>query len=169
MTLIILYDNLCIDNLFKVIQRIYTRIFSRNSKINRNTFLDFFVNQLWLTDLTFYVSEVATVSSGSIKVGARGGEVSCGLALVPAEAEAARVTRAGSEEVGPGEAGGSPDFVRRRRKFHPYPHFHLSPFFLLLTLPYGSDKFGGVRHRPPPETLSTAWHRPRNQPFSRRE
>lgn len=99
---------------------------------------------------------MATVSSESIKVGARGGEVSCGLALVPAEAEAARVTKARGEEVGPGEAGGRPDFVRGRRKFHPYPHFHLSPIFLLLTLPYGSDKFGGgVRHRPP-GTLSTA-------------
>lgn len=101
---------------------------------------------------------MATVSSGSIEVGARGGEVSCGLALVPvvaAEAEAAAVTKAEGEEVGPGEAGGSPDFVRRRRKFHSYPHFHLSPVFLLLTLPYGSDKFGGVHHRPP-NTLLTA-------------
>jgi len=99
---------------------------------------------------------VATVSSGSVEVGARGGEVSCGLALVPvvaAEAEAAAVAKAGGEEVGPGEAGGSPDFVRRR-KFYPYPHFHLSSFLLPLTLPYES-KFGGVRHRLT-ETLSTA-------------
>lgn len=101
---------------------------------------------------------MATVSSGSIEVGARGGEVSCGLALVPvvtAEAEAAAVTKAEGEEVGPGEAGGSPDFVRRRRKFHPYSHFHLPPLLLPSTLSYGSDKFGGVRHRPP-KTLSTA-------------
>lgn len=105
-----------------------------------------------------YVPGVATVSSGSVEIGARGGEVSCGLALVPvvaAEAEAAAVAKAGGEEVGPGEAGGSPDFVRKRRKFHPYPRFHLPLLPLLLTLPYGSDKFGGVRHRPP-ETLSTA-------------
>lgn len=104
------------------------------------------------------VSGVATVSSGSVEVGARGGEVSCGLALVPvvaAEAEAAAVAKAGGEEVGPGEAGGSPDFVRRRRKFYPYSHFHLSSSLLLFTLPYESGKFGGVRHRSP-ETLSTA-------------
>lgn len=106
----------------------------------------------------FCASEVATVSSGSIEVGARGGEVSCGLAVVPvvaAEAEAAAVTKAGGEEVGPGEAGGSPDFVRRRRKFHSHPRFHSPPFILPLTLPYGSDKFGGVRRRPP-KALSTA-------------
>lgn len=105
----------------------------------------------------FCASEVATVSLGSLEVGARDGEVSCGLALVPvvaAEAEAAAVTKARGEEVGPGEAGGSPDFVRRRRKFHPYPHFHLSPFFPPLTLLYGSDKFGGVHHRPPKALLT---------------
>lgn len=89
------------------------------------------------------------------EVGARGGEVSCGLVLVPAvtaEAEATAVTKAGGEEVGP---GGSPDFVRKRRKFHPYPYFHLPHFLFLLTLPYGSDKFGGVCHRPL-KVLSTA-------------
>lgn len=101
---------------------------------------------------------MATVSSGSVEVGARGGEVSCGLALVPvvaAEAEAATVAKAGGEEVGPGEAGGSPDFVGRRRKFYPYPPFRLSLVPLPLTLPYESGKFRGVRRRPP-ETLSTA-------------
>lgn len=78
------------------------------------------------------------------KVGARGGEVSCGLVLVPAVAEATTVTKAGDEEAGP---GGSSDFVRKRRTFHPYSRFHLPLFLLLLTLPYGSDKFGTVYHR----------------------
>ncbi|KYN16289.1 hypothetical protein ALC57_11500 [Trachymyrmex cornetzi] len=101
---------------------------------------------------------VATVSLGSVEVGAKGREVSCDLALVAvvaAEAEAAAVTKTGGEEVGPGETGSSPDFVRRRHKFYPYPHFHLSPFPSPVTLPYESGKFRGVCHWPP-ETLSTA-------------
>jgi len=100
---------------------------------------------------------VATVSLGSIEVGAKGKEVSCDLALVAvvaAEAEAAAVAKTGGEEVGLGEAGSSPDFVRRH-KFYSYPHFHSSPFPLPVTLPYESDKFRGVCHWPP-ETLSTA-------------
>lgn len=101
---------------------------------------------------------MATVSLGSVEVGAKGREVSCDLALVAvvaAEAEAAAVSKTGGEEVGPGEAGSSPDFARRRHKFYPYPHFHSSPFPLLVTLPYESSKFRDVCHWPP-ETLSTA-------------
>ncbi|TGZ33065.1 Guanine nucleotide-binding protein G(I)/G(S)/G(T) subunit beta-1 [Temnothorax longispinosus] len=101
--------------------------------------------------------QVATVSSGSIEVGARGGEVSCGLALVvAAEAEAAAVTKAGGEEVGPGEAGGSPDLFRRRRKFYPCPHFYLSPFLLPLTLPYGNIMNELESLRQEAETLKNA-------------
>ena len=97
---------------------------------------------------------MATVS-GSIEVGAKGKEVSCDLALVAVvAAEAAAVAKTGGEEVGLGEAGNSPDFVRRH-KFYSYPHFHSSPFPLPVTLPYESDKFRGVCHWPP-ETLSTA-------------
>ncbi|KAL6259855.1 hypothetical protein P5V15_009765 [Pogonomyrmex californicus] len=100
---------------------------------------------------------VATVSLGSVETGSRGGKVSCGLALVPvvaAEAEAATVEKAGDEEVGLGEAGDSLDFVGRRHKFYSYPHFHLSPFLLLFTSPYGGGTFGGV-HRQLPEAPST--------------
>ncbi|KAL0123168.1 hypothetical protein PUN28_007652 [Cardiocondyla obscurior] len=100
---------------------------------------------------------VATVSPGSIKVSARSGEVCCSLGLVTvvtAETEAAAVTKARGEEVGPGEAGGL-DFVKRRRKFHPC-YRHRSPRFLLpLDSPYESDKLGGVRHRPS-KAVSTA-------------
>lgn len=101
---------------------------------------------------------MATVSLGSVEVGAKGREVSCDLALVAvvaAEAEAAAVAKTRGEEVGPGEAGSSPDFVRRRHKFYSYLHFHSSPFPLPVTLPYESGKFRGVYHWPP-ETLSTA-------------
>jgi len=83
---------------------------------------------------------VATVSSGSVKAGAWGGGVSCGLALVTAEAKVE------GEEVVPGEAGGSSDLIGRRHGLHSYPHPNLS-FLSLLTLPYGGGKLGSVRHR----------------------
>ena len=104
--------------------------------------------------------EVATVSLGSVEAGVCGGEVSCGLALIPvvvAEAEAAKAIAKAvvGEEVGPGEAAGSSDFVRRRCKLHPHSHFHLPLLRSPRILPYGSDKFGSVRQRPP-GGLSTA-------------
>lgn len=125
-----------------------------------------------MTDLKYYVPEVATVSLGSVEAGVCGGEVSCGLALIPvvvAEAEAAKAIAKAvvGEEVGPGEAAGSSDFVRRRCKLHPHSHFHLPLLRSPRILAYGSDKLGSVRQRPP-GGLSTAWHRPRDRPFSRR-
>ncbi|EZA61483.1 hypothetical protein X777_07816 [Ooceraea biroi] len=113
-----------------------------------------------LIDLKFHVAGVATVSLGSVEAGAWGGEVSCGLALVPvvaAEAEAAAAVQAEGEEVGPGEAGGSRDFVWWRRDLHYHPHLHLplSRSLINFSLPYGGGKLESVRHRPP-EELSTA-------------
>lgn len=85
---------------------------------------------------------------GSIEVGARGGEVSRGLALVLV---VAAEVKAGGEEVGSGEAGDSPNFIKSRHKFHSYPSptFYPSPFSSLFILSHRSDKFQ-------PETLSTA-------------
>lgn len=95
---------------------------------------------------------MATVSSGSVEAGVWGGEVSCGLALIPvvaAEAEAAKaIAKAGGEEVGPGKAAGSSDFVGRRCESHPHSHFHLPLLLLPRILPYGSGTFGSVRQRP---------------------
>lgn len=98
---------------------------------------------------------MATVSSGSVEAGVWGGGVSCGLALIPVEAEAAKATAkaAGGEEVGPGEVAGSPDSVGTRCERHPHSHLHLPLLLSPRTLPYGSGK--GVRQRPPGE-LSTA-------------
>lgn len=125
-----------------------------------------------MTDLKHGVPEVATVSSGSVEAGVWGGGVSCGLALIPvvaAEAEAAKAIAkaAGGEEVGPGEVAGSPDSVGTRCERHPHFHLHLPLLLSPRTLPYGSGKFVSVRQRPPGE-LSTAWHRPRDRPSSRR-
>jgi hypothetical protein len=110
------------------------------------------------TNPIFHVAGVATVSSESVEAGAWGGEVSCGLALVPvvaAEAEAAAAAE--DEEVEPRQAGGSRDFARWRRDLHPHPHFHLSlPLSLInFSLPYGGGELEGVRHRSP-EKLSTS-------------
>lgn len=105
---------------------------------------------------------MATVSSESVEAGAWGGGINGGPALVPvvaAEAEAAAVVIAGEggEEVGPGEAGGSRDFGRKRHDLHPHPHLHsLLPLHLLLLVPslHGGGELGNDRR--PPEVLSTA-------------
>lgn len=105
--------------------------------------LYYIYNWLRLINLLFCIPEVATVSSGSVKAGAWGREVSCGLALIPV---VTAETKAGGEEVVLGEAGGSSDLVGRRHGLHSYLHPDLS-FLSLLTLPYGGGKLESVRHR----------------------
>lgn len=107
---------------------------------------------------------MATVSSESVEAGAWGGGVNGGPALVPvvaAEAEAAAlaaIAGGGGEEVGPGEAGGSRDFGRKRRDLHLHPHLRpLLPLLLpLRPVPplHGGGELGSGRR--PPEVLSTA-------------
>lgn len=105
---------------------------------------------------------MATVSLESVEAGAWGERVSRGLTLVPvvvAETEAAAVTIARGEVLGPGE-GGSRDFGRRRRDPHSQSHLHPFAPLLFYSVPllrpflHGVGEFGNGRRVP--ERLSTA-------------